>query len=106
MFVTALFLFFASPHAAAAFASMPPAVEAARATRVFAIQADKLVFGDGRTVENGVIVVEDRMIRAVGAGVEIPKDAAVITHHGVASAGLIGLHAYAGAPAEMFDSTR
>ena len=75
-------------------------------SKLFAIQADKLLLGDGRTVENGVVLVEDRVIRAVGAGVEIPEDAATITHHGVVSAGLIALHAYTGVIAEGFDPTR
>ena len=75
-------------------------------SKLFAIQADKLLLGDGRMVENGVVLVEDRVIRAVGAGVQIPDDAATITHHGVVSAGLIALHAYTGATAEDFDPTR
>ena len=71
-----------------------------------AIQADKIFFGDGRTIDKGVLVIEDGVIRAVGAGVEIPGDASVIEHHGAISPGLIAMHGYAGSPTEARDSTR
>lgn len=79
---------------------------AAPAGRALAIRADKLLLGDGRAVEKGVILIEDGVIRAAGADVDVPADAVVVEHKGFASAGLIALHGYTGAPGEMRDSTR
>lgn len=91
---------------AAAGVSSDGALAQAKNDRPLAIQADKIYLGDGSTIEKGVILVEGGVIRAVGAGVEIPDNASIIEHKGVASAGLIVLHAYAGAPSEMRDPTR
>jgi imidazolonepropionase-like amidohydrolase len=77
-----------------------------KSDRPMAIQAEKVYLGDGSAIDKGVILVEGGVIRAVGAGVEIPENASVIDHKGSASAGLIALHAYSGAPAEMRDPTR
>jgi imidazolonepropionase-like amidohydrolase len=74
--------------------------------RPIAIQADKIYLGDGNTIANGVILIDGGLIRAVGAGVDIPENASVITHKGAASAGMIALHGYAGAASEMHDATR
>lgn len=71
-----------------------------------AIRADSVWLGDGRTIENGVILIEGGLIRAVGAGVEIPAGVNVRVHNGVASAGLIAMHSYSGAPSGLRDSTR
>lgn len=78
----------------------------AKSDRPLAIQADKIYLGDGTTIDKGIILVEGGVIRAVGAGVEIPDNANIVEHKGAASAGLIALHAYAGAPSEMRDPTR
>jgi imidazolonepropionase-like amidohydrolase len=83
-------------------AQKPPA----KSDRPLAIRADKVYLGDGSVIDQGVILIDGGVIRAVGAGVEIPENASVIDHKGVASAGLIALHAYSGSPSEMRDSTR
>src|SRR5689334_20913507 len=73
---------------------------------VFVVRADKLLLGDGTTLEQGAVLVEDGRIRAFGKDVDAPEGAGVLKHSGWMSAGLVALHAYAGAPEEMRDSTR
>lgn len=74
--------------------------------RVLAIRADRLLLADGRVIEGGIVVVQDGIVRAAGADVQVPSDAARIDHKGWVSAGLIALHAYSGATDELNDSTR
>jgi imidazolonepropionase-like amidohydrolase len=83
-----------------------PDQAAAKVAGPVAIQADKVYLGDGTTIDKGVILIEGGLIRAVGAGVEIPESASVIAHKGAASAGMIAMHGYSGAPSEMHDATR
>lgn len=73
---------------------------------VLAIKAKLIHLGDGRSIENGVLLVEAGRIRAVGAGVEIPEDADVIEHPGTISPGLIACHSYSGVRNESTDPTR
>ena len=82
--------------------SAPPKSEA----RALVVRADKLLLGDGTTIDQGALLIEDGRIRACGKDISVPSDAATLTHAGWVSAGLIALHAYAGAPEEMRDSTR
>jgi imidazolonepropionase-like amidohydrolase len=79
---------------------------AAKNAQPVAIRADKIRLGDGSTLDNGVILIEGGVIRAVGAGVDVPENASVIEHKGTASAGMIALHSYSGATAEVRDPTR
>lgn len=74
--------------------------------RPLAIRADKVLLSDGRTVEKGVVLIEDGRIRAAGADVDVPSDALVHEHAGYVSAGLVALHGYTGAPGDMRDTTR
>src|SRR5258706_1873955 len=74
--------------------------------RTLVLRADKLLLGDGTTLDQGAILIEDGRIRAFGKDVDIPAGAGTLTHAGWVSAGLVALHAYAGAPEEMRDSTR
>lgn len=90
--------------AAALAVAVPP--QRTDAPRPFAIQADKVLLGDGRAIENGVILVEGGVIRAVGAGVEVPRNASLHVHKGVASAGMIAMHSFSGAATGLRDSTR
>jgi len=46
------------------------------------IKADKVYVGDGRIVENGIVLIQDGRVRAVGPKVSIPKDATVIEAEG------------------------
>jgi imidazolonepropionase-like amidohydrolase len=73
---------------------------------VLVLRADKLLLGDGTTLEQGAILVEDGRIRAFGKDIDAPEGTSVLKHSGWISAGLVALHAYAGAPEEMRDSTR
>src|SRR5690349_16335387 len=74
--------------------------------RALVVRADKLLLGDGTTIDQGAVLIEDGRIRACGKDVPVPSGAGTLTHAGWVSAGLIALHAYAGAPEEMRDSTR
>lgn len=71
-----------------------------------AIKAKTIWLGDGRSVEDGVLLMSNGKIDRVGRGVDIPSSASVIEHDGVLTAGLIALHTYAGARADMNESTR
>ena len=79
---------------------------AGQEAQLLAVRAARLHLGDGRVVENGVLLVESGRIRAVGAGVEVPSGASVIDHQGDVTAGLIACHAYSGISAEASDTTR
>lgn len=46
------------------------------------VRAGKVYIGDGRIVENGIVLIQDGRIRAVGPKVRIPKDATVIEFEG------------------------
>jgi imidazolonepropionase-like amidohydrolase len=75
-------------------------------SRTFAVRASKLHLGDGRTIDDGVLLVEGGRIRAVGAGVSIPSDADVIVHSGSVTAGMVACHGYCGVAGEAGDPTR
>jgi imidazolonepropionase-like amidohydrolase len=79
---------------------------AGQEAQLLAVRAARLHLGDGRVVENGVLLVESGRIRAVGAGVEVPSGASVIDHQGDVTAGLIACHTYSGIAAEASDPTR
>ena len=79
---------------------------ATQEAQLLAVRAARLHLGDGRVVENGVLLVDAGRIRAVGAGVEVPSGAAVIDHEGDVTAGLIACHSYSGIAAEASDTTR
>jgi imidazolonepropionase-like amidohydrolase len=83
-----------------------PLVQPAPQGAVFAVEAKELYLGDGRRVENGVLVVEGGKIRAAGAGVDVPNGVPVVRHDGVVSAGLVACRAFDGASGENHDWTR
>lgn len=59
-----------------------------------AVKAARVYVGDGRVVENGVVLIQDGRIRAVGPKVSIPKDATVIElEGGCVTPGLIDANA-------------
>lgn len=76
------------------------------AAGVLAIRAERLHLGDGRMIEDGVVLIESGRIQAVGAGVEVPEGAAVVDHRGDASPGLVALHGYSGATGGLHDPAR
>ena len=99
----------ASVPATSAFSPNAPSVSNVSnvsAGHVTVVHADKLLMGDGSTVDHGSIVIENGKITAVGAGIDAPAGASVVEHTGWASAGLIALHSYSGSVGEMRDSTR
>lgn len=64
---------------------------------VFAIKAGKVYIGDGRVVEQGIVLVQDGRIRSVGVKVRIPADATVIElTDGALTPGLIDANARIG----------
>jgi imidazolonepropionase-like amidohydrolase len=71
--------------------STPDVDIAAAAETVIAIRAKHLHLGDGRTVENGVLVVRGGVIVAAGE-VEVPADAYVVEHDGHVSPGLVAAY--------------
>lgn len=78
------------------------------AERPLAIRAEKLLLGDGRTLDRAVVIVEDGKIARVGPekDVDVPSDAGRYDHAGWASAGLVALQSSSGATGELRDSTR
>jgi imidazolonepropionase-like amidohydrolase len=92
--------------AAAANPAPSPRVACAPNAKPLAIRAEKILLGNGKTIDRGVILVDQGRIAAVGQDLDIPEGAHVVNHHGTASAGLVALHSYSGNPSELFDSTR
>lgn len=78
----------------------------APAKQVLAIRAKTVHLGDGRVLEDGVVVVEGGVIRRVGKGIEVPEGAHLVESEGVLTPGLVALHSYDGGGSELFDSTR
>ncbi len=76
------------------------------AKSVTAFKAERLYLGDGRVLEQGVVIVTDGVITSVGKDLEVPAGAAVVEHEGCISPGLIALHSNEGAGGELHDSTR
>jgi imidazolonepropionase-like amidohydrolase len=76
------------------------------AQQVTAFKASRIHIGDGRTLEDGVLIITDGVITSVGKNLEVPESATVVEHDGAISPGLIALHSYEGAGAELYDSTR
>lgn len=78
----------------------------AREPETLAIHADKALLADGRTLDDAWIVIEAGKIRSVESGGEAPTDVSRYEHHGWISAGMVALHASAGATGELRDPTR
>lgn len=89
-------------------AAEPEAVEpeAAVAVKTVVFHAKQVFLGDGRVLENGVVIVKDGVIAQVGKGLDTPAGAALIEHDGAIAPGMIALHSYDGAGGELADSTR
>ena len=71
-----------------------------------AIKAKTIWLGDGRKVEDGVLLMSGGKIERVGRGVEVPANVPVIEHDGTLTAGLVALHTYTGGADDMNESTR
>ena len=84
----------------------PPAPAPTGGAEVFAVRAKVLDLGDGRRVENGILLIDGEKVRAAGAGVQIPSGAAVVDHDGFVTAGMVACHSYDGLVGESADPTR
>ena len=71
-----------------------------------AIQARKVHMGDGRTLDRGVLIVEQGRIRAVSGGTELPSSVRVVQHDGVITPGFVAAHDQSSLGAEASDRTR
>jgi imidazolonepropionase-like amidohydrolase len=89
-----------------ALAAAAPLFAPAQGSGMLAVRAAKLHVGDGRVIDNGVLLVEGGVIRAVGAGVPVPGDAELVEHDGHVTAGMIATHTYSGIEGEASDPTR
>jgi imidazolonepropionase-like amidohydrolase len=78
----------------------------ALAKNITAFKAGQVFIGDGTSIEDGVVLVADGVIAAVGQGVEIPASAVVVEHAGAISPGMIALHSKEGVGGELYDETR
>lgn len=71
-----------------------------------ALRATRVHVGDGTVVENGVVLLADGKITAVGKGVAVPKDVRVVELDGDLTPGLVVLRDHSGAAGEDRDATR
>jgi len=85
-------------------AESPAGAPAAR--ELLALRADVVHLGDGRTVENGTVLIEDGRIRAVGASVDVPSGTPTVQLHGHLAPGFVLPHSSLLPIAERFDATR
>ena len=76
------------------------------AERAVAFKADRLYLGDGKHIDDGIVLVQDGVIHKVGSDVQIPEGVSVIELKGMLSPGLIASHGYEGLGGESTDSTR
>ncbi|MBM4091402.1 MAG: amidohydrolase family protein [Planctomycetes bacterium] len=77
-----------------AVASLAAAADASAAASLVAVKAHKIFVGDGRVIENGIIVIQDGKVLSVGADVAVPEGATVIEiQQGCATPGLIDANA-------------
>lgn len=90
-------LVLAAPCSAAAAPAQAP---------TFAVRASRMDLGDGRRVEDAVLLVEDGRIRAAGRGVEIPAGTPVVEHQGFLTAGMVACGTASGLANETTDSNR
>lgn len=72
----------------------------------FAIRADKVWLGDGRTMERALVVVEDGKIERVETGGEAPDGYEFFEHKGALTAGLVALRTRLGLGDESSDEAR
>lgn len=83
---------------------VPAAPAASTAADVYALRASKVHVGDGRVLEDGVIVIEDGLVRSVGEAA--PEGVAVTDVDGEIAPGFIAMRDATGAGSENDESTR
>lgn len=88
--------------------ALAPASDAAAvpAGGTLAFRAARVHVGDGRVVENGVVIVRDGVVREVGPNVKVPEGMHVVEHDGDLTAGMVALHDHSVPEGEASDSTR
>jgi imidazolonepropionase-like amidohydrolase len=74
--------------------------------RTTVFRASTVHLGDGRVLDDGVVFVQDGVIREVGVGLEPPAGALIVEHDGALTPGLVALHGFEGGGSELLDSTR
>ena len=74
--------------------------------RTTVFRASTVHLGDGRVLDDGVVFVQDGVIREVGVGLEPPAGALSGEHDGALTPGLVALHGFEGGGSELLDSTR
>lgn len=72
----------------------------------FAIRADKVWLGDGRSMERALVVVENGKIERIEAGGEAPEGFEFFDHKGALTAGLVALRTRLGLGDESSDEAR
>ncbi len=72
----------------------------------YAIQARVLYLGDGRTLERGILIVDEGKISSVSAGTNLPNGMRLVQHDGAISPGLISAREESNLGAEAQDGTR
>ena len=86
--------------------SAPPMEPLALEGEKVAIRASRVEVGDGSSIEDALILIEDGTIVSVTSGGEAPGDAAYFEHHGVVSPGMIACRSYHGLRGGSIDTTR
>lgn len=76
------------------------------ASGTLAIQARTIYLGDGRTIDRGILIVEEGKIRSVAAGADLPAGVRLIQHPGVITPGFVAAHDQIALGEEASDGTR
>ena len=71
-----------------------------------AIQARTLYLGDGRTIDHGILLIDEGKFRAVAEKADLPKGVRLIQHDGSITPGFVSAHDQTGLGGEASDSTR
>ncbi|HTF87450.1 MAG TPA: amidohydrolase family protein [Planctomycetota bacterium] len=71
-----------------------------------AIQADTLYLGDGRTLEKGILLIDEGKFRAVASSADLPRGVRLIQHKGAISPGFVSAHDQTSLGGEATDETR
>lgn len=71
-----------------------------------AIQARTLHLGDGRTIDHGILLIDEGKFRAVASNAELPKGVRLIQHDGSITPGFVVAHDQTSLGSEASDGTR
>jgi imidazolonepropionase-like amidohydrolase len=96
----------AAPAASGGAEGVSASLAPATAPRVLQIRAKELWTAGGTRIADGLLVVAEGRIRAVGKAAEIDPAQALVVHDGVVTAGLVGCYARSGTAGELQDDTR